>query len=277
MIILENEWDQAAGVKGQEVKQEDESQPSASQQTLPSYNESLDQQTSAGSGSVASFSRASGASVRGGLLPESTPTSPLSVSTFSSSHHSVANSARTTPVIYLFLPVEHAFNAMIVQSQDATIPLYHIFVRMNCFIPSSYITTVSRGDTEFGEEVGHFEMGISIRKPTVVFGGLEKIIDSVLVRGGSRGARTWQWKFSSDSSKHLSWTIDSPVKYCYLGTKPLKDATMLATFTPPSLAPRADGRPSPPASLKVYPDGHRLFDHIVISALILERRRLTPV
>ena len=46
---------------------------------------------------------------------------------------------------------------MIVQSQDAVIPLYHIFVRMNCFIPSSYITTLSRGDTEYGEEVGHFE------------------------------------------------------------------------------------------------------------------------
>jgi hypothetical protein len=52
---------------------------------------------------------------------------------------------------------------------------------------------------------------------------------------------------------------------------------MLATFTPPPLTPRADGRPSPAATLKVYPEGQRLFDHIIISSLILERRRLMPL
>ncbi|KAI0779215.1 hypothetical protein BC629DRAFT_1523337 [Irpex lacteus] len=138
-----------------------------------SYRESQDQTMSAASSSVVSFSRDSRLS---------------SLTTVTSSQPSVANSARTTPVTYVFLPVEHSFNAMVLQTQDAVIPLYHIFVRMNCFIPSSYITTVSRGDTEFGEEVGHFEMGVSIRKPTVVFGGLERIIDSVLTRSGSRGA-----------------------------------------------------------------------------------------
>ncbi|KAI0765760.1 hypothetical protein BC629DRAFT_1540206 [Irpex lacteus] len=134
-----------------------------------SYRESQDQTTSAASSSVVSFSRDS---------------------TATSSHSQPSNntSPRTTPVTYVFLPVEHSFNAMVLQTQDAVIPLYHIFVRMNCFIPSSYITTVSRGDTEFGEQVGHFEMGVSIRKPTVVFGGLERIIDSVLTRSGSRGA-----------------------------------------------------------------------------------------
>lgn len=64
---------------------------------------------------------------------------------------------------------------------------------------------------------------------------------------------------------------------CYLGTKSIGNgATMVAAFTPPPLTPRADGRPSPAATLKVYPEGNRLFDHILISALILERRRLTP-
>lgn len=67
------------------------------------------------------------------------------------------NGLRTGPITYLFAPVEHSFNAMVLQSQNAMLPLYHIFVRMNCFIPSSFITTVHRGDTEYGEEVGHFE------------------------------------------------------------------------------------------------------------------------
>lgn len=86
------------------------------------------------------------------------------------------------------------------------ISLYHIAVRMNCFIPSSYITTVTRGDSEYGEEVGHFEcvympmparvlmlmlrrnyrMGISLRKPTVVVDGYERMVDTVLAKGGSR-------------------------------------------------------------------------------------------
>ncbi|KAI0338049.1 hypothetical protein BDW22DRAFT_826830 [Trametopsis cervina] len=279
MIILESEWNQAAGVKDQEAAQEEGSEHASSSVVPPSYVESVDLQTqsSAGSSSVLSLGRASGNSIRNASIADSSsPSTPISDSYPSSARESISSNARTTPVSYVFVPVEHSFNAMLVQSQDAVIPLYHIFVRMNCFIPSSYITTIHRGDTEFGEEVGHFEMGVSIRKPTVVLGGVEKIIDSVLTRGGSRGARTWQWRFDHDPSKHLSWTFDSPIKYCYLGTRSLDGATMLAAFTPPPLNPRADGRPSPSATLKVFPDGHRVFDHIMLSALILERRRLTP-
>ena len=65
------------------------------------------------------------------------------------------------PVIYVFAPVLHSFNSMVVRSQTASIPLYHIAVRMNCFIPSSYITVITRGDTVEGEEVGQFEYVVS--------------------------------------------------------------------------------------------------------------------
>ena len=66
------------------------------------------------------------------------------------------DSARTGPVTYTFTPVEGTSNAMSVRVQTALLPLYHIAVRLNCFIPSSYITVITRGD-EFGEEVGQFE------------------------------------------------------------------------------------------------------------------------
>lgn len=74
-------------------------------------------------------------------------------------------------------------------------------------------------------------MGISIRKPTVVVDGFEKMIDVVLIKGGTRTLvsiswhrhvvvapmcllqRTWQWRFSSVQTDHLSWTFDSPIKY----------------------------------------------------------------
>lgn len=46
---------------------------------------------------------------------------------------------------------------MVLRTQPTMIPIYHISVRMNCFIPSSYITTITRGDTIRGEEVGQFE------------------------------------------------------------------------------------------------------------------------
>ena len=57
---------------------------------------------------------------------------------------------------YTFSHVETSYNAMSLRSQTAVIPLYHVAVRLNCFIPSSYITIISRGD-EYGEEVGSFE------------------------------------------------------------------------------------------------------------------------
>lgn len=38
-----------------------------------------------------------------------------------------------------------------------TRPLYHISVSMNCFIPSSYITTLRRGANEYGDLVAEFE------------------------------------------------------------------------------------------------------------------------
>jgi hypothetical protein len=70
---------------------------------------------------------------------------------------------------------------------------------------------------------------------------------------------------------------------CYLfrGIKPpnpLHD-TRLAIFTGRSLKASLHKRPRPSITLKVYPEGHigPRLDYIVISSLLIERRRLAPL
>ncbi|KAL6302443.1 hypothetical protein BKA93DRAFT_393865 [Sparassis latifolia] len=70
------------------------------------------------------------------------------------------------PVVYTF--AQNSFNSMMLSADPQQSPLcYHVSVQMNCFIPSSYITTVRRGNSEDGEMVGSFEMGISQKRSTV--------------------------------------------------------------------------------------------------------------
>lgn len=45
--------------------------------------------------------------------------------------------------------------------------------------------------------------------------------------------------------------------------------SQLATFIPP---PISSSPPLPDPVLTVFPDGHQCFDHILISALIIERK-----
>ncbi|GJE85406.1 hypothetical protein PsYK624_014850 [Phanerochaete sordida] len=272
MIILESEWDEAAGV-AEHNERNGEVSPGTQ------HFQSTEELRNTSSPSQLSISRGS----RGSDTASSAYDPPSSITSGQVSHDALPSYEDNTsphvvrPVIYVFAPVLHSFNSMVVRSQTASIPLYHIAVRMNCFIPSSYITVITRGDTVEGEEVGQFEMGMTLRKGTITMNGVERVIETVLVKGGNRMSRTWQWKFETDPSKHLSWAFDNPVKYCYLGTKSVGNSShFLATFTPPPLVPRADGRPAPAATLKVFPAGQAFLDDILISALILERRRLAP-
>ena len=43
----------------------------------------------------------------------------------------------------------------------------------------------------------------------------------------------------------------------------------MASFVPP---PLDASPPLPAATLTVFPDGHELFDHIMMSALVVERK-----
>ncbi|KAH8103143.1 hypothetical protein BXZ70DRAFT_774716 [Cristinia sonorae] len=178
-------------------------------------------------------------------------------------------------IVYTF--VQQSFNSMLLTYQPAMLPLYHISNQMNCFIPSSYITIIRRGDSENGKYVGQFEMGVSVKKSTIIMDGKEKLTDAVFVTSKDRyKRRIFLWTWLNDESRHLSWSFEGPVKYCYLRSLQNAQSPMLATYTPCPLTPRADARPSPPTVLKVYPAGQDLFDHIIMSVLIMERKRLTP-
>ncbi|KAI0918339.1 hypothetical protein AcV5_002348 [Taiwanofungus camphoratus] len=115
------------------------------------------------------------------------------------------------PVIYIFS--QETFHSMVLCARGESTPDYYISVAMNCFIPSSYITTIQRGGSRDGELVGSFEMGISTRKNTVTVDGREKLMDLVLCHAGSKSNRVWQWRWHNDDSLHLSWHSDSPVRY----------------------------------------------------------------
>jgi len=90
------------------------------------------------------------------------------------------------------------------ESQD-TRPLYHISVAMNCFIPSSHVTTIRRGASEYGDYVAEFEwvccsrcyharpndnlasrMGNSEDADTMTIHGKQRLITAVLNKSGSR-------------------------------------------------------------------------------------------
>ncbi|EIM81989.1 uncharacterized protein STEHIDRAFT_161341 [Stereum hirsutum FP-91666 SS1] len=62
------------------------------------------------------------------------------------------------PIRYILSPHSPNF-ILVLPSSDAadTRPLYRISVNSNCFIPSSYVTTIRRGGSEDGEFAGDFE------------------------------------------------------------------------------------------------------------------------
>ncbi|KAI0821830.1 hypothetical protein BC628DRAFT_779195 [Trametes gibbosa] len=170
---------------------------------------------------------------------------------------------------------QHDFNSMVVYADSAV--QYHISICMNCFIPSSFITIVRRLH-EKGEFVSSFEMGISTQRATVNMHGTEKLMDAVLSRTGRKSDdRVWQWKWDDKPGCVLGWHRDTPVRYCYdLDAAGRPVGPVLAAFVVGALTPDAQDRAPQPASLKVSPDGLHVVDHIMTSALVVERKRLTP-
>ncbi|KAK7465391.1 para-aminobenzoate synthase, (PABA) [Stygiomarasmius scandens] len=181
-------------------------------------------------------------------------------------------------ITYVFTPLPH--NAMRLASPEPPVPgaqqPYHISVSLNCFTPSSYITSIRR-NKEDGELVGDFEMGSSASKipSTVCFKGNEHPIDDILVNSSRLFRNYWIWK-SPDPDKYLYWDDNAGggVITCF-STKDRTSATFLAKFSPRSHL-RRQGRPTEYTKLEVAPLGHHMFEDILMSALIIERLRTNP-
>ncbi|KAF8202125.1 hypothetical protein BJ912DRAFT_429209 [Pholiota molesta] len=165
----------------------------------------------------------------------------------------------TENVCYSFSPVGN--NAMVLippaDAQD-TRPQYYITVSMNCFMPLSHITTIYRGANEYGSSIAEFEMGIMAAGNRIRIGNRVQSISEFLMKEGSRTHALWQWTLPRQGQnvpKRLSWDYTRRPCVCTLSLYPYTRTQILAKFTP-----------------------HigDFFDHILISLLIIERKRLTP-
>ncbi|KAF8966221.1 hypothetical protein BDZ97DRAFT_1917621 [Flammula alnicola] len=144
---------------------------------------------------------------------------------------------------------------------------YCISVRMNCFMPSSYITTIYLGADESGTPVGSFEMGMVAAASCVRIGRVINNTAIALTQSGTWG--NWYWHPANINEKyHLRWEFEKRPCICRSanGSRPI-----LARFTPPAVY-LGDQLPE----LEVTQEGHQYLDHILISLLIIERKRLTP-
>ncbi|KAK0192690.1 hypothetical protein F5146DRAFT_1136515 [Armillaria mellea] len=139
------------------------------------------------------------------------------------------------------------------------------------FTPSSYITTVRKGALESGELVGEFEMGLTskLKPSTVCVRGQEALLRDIL-DDSKRDVASILWK---GQSGHLFWDDNSITKKCYR-TEHCRPFELLAQFSVPNRL-RQLGDPAECTQLRIYPEGQEHFDDILISILVLERKRTT--
>ncbi|KAK0505664.1 hypothetical protein EDD18DRAFT_1120188 [Armillaria luteobubalina] len=190
-------------------------------------------------------------------------------------------------ITYNFAPTRSALdpNSMLLYpppdigvDQGARMP-YHICVNMNCFTPSSHITTIRRSSSE-GEFVGDFEIGPSHARisNTVCLRGHEYSINEALSSSSRLFHTNWTWKTVGeyDGPVTLYWDDNNggSAITCFR-SKERTLANLLAKFTPRNQM-RKHGRPIQYPKLEVTPDGHDYFEDILFSALIIERMRTDP-
>ncbi|KAF8167621.1 hypothetical protein B0H34DRAFT_792329 [Crassisporium funariophilum] len=163
-------------------------------------------------------------------------------------------------------------------------PSYYISVNMNCFTPTSYITTIRRGGWD-GDFVGNFEMGISaFRKPnTVCFRDYECPLGEMLEQSSKMfRSVSYLWKSKSSlesTSLELYWEestfAGSSVLSCFLGKEKMI-TNVVAKFIPSTFSRRPGRMASDLTRLEVSPQGHDYLDDIVVSVLVIERIRTSP-
>ncbi|KAK0198863.1 hypothetical protein F5146DRAFT_1159966 [Armillaria mellea] len=193
----------------------------------------------------------------------------------------------TTNIVYSFSDIGD--NAMIlIPSPNApdTRPKYHISVRMNCFIPSSYITSnyTSRRNAKKARRLvilsafqnlhidyfwnDHNRMGIADKPATFFIRGKEFLISDVLGKSGPRRGGLWDWKFAKYG---LFWDCKRNPRKCFS----IDRKTLFAVFMP-VINLRKPNTPAELPQLEVTPQGQPFFDDILMSVMIIERWRLTP-
>ncbi|KAE9407881.1 hypothetical protein BT96DRAFT_970957 [Gymnopus androsaceus JB14] len=124
---------------------------------------------------------------------------------------------------------------------------YHISISQNCFTPTSWITISA------------------VKKEK---GGLKRYFNDRYAN-----AITWQLP---PGRGHLYWDISGSNKKCYCSSFS-RPHPLLAEFILSSLRPSPhESRPHQPYQLEIYPGGLEYLDEIILSSLVIERKRTTP-
>ncbi|SJL06185.1 uncharacterized protein ARMOST_09521 [Armillaria ostoyae] len=135
-----------------------------------------------------------------------------------------------------------------------------VFSTFPAFLFTGAIRQTSRND--------HNRMGIADKTATLFIRGKEFPIGDVLGKSGSRRGGLWDWKFV----KHgLFWDCKTNPRKCFS----IDRKTLFAIFMPVTPLRKPD-TPAELPQLEVTPQGQPFFDDILMSAMIIERWRLTP-
>ncbi|KIM42564.1 hypothetical protein M413DRAFT_444279 [Hebeloma cylindrosporum] len=153
-------------------------------------------------------------------------------------------------------------------------PLYRITVELdlNPFLPVSHVTKVFRCGDQENELVAEFSFALNHKRAVLSMGDTVTRLSNAL--------------FSVNSTpKHFNWILGhrlhwdcremlgngSPLCVCYLppsSTAGQYEGVKIASFIPP---PPDASPPLPDATITIFPQGHQLMDHIIVSALVVER------
>lgn len=160
-------------------------------------------------------------------------------------------------------------------------PLYRITVWLDCFNPTSCITTIAylRGGEH---KIGSFEMGDSQRGGFLRFGEMSYPLDSVFedfrkkVKVHAEMGERWTWNRPGCPAS-FEWDCRYPDGEAVCRESSTKKEFARLTFPTPLTEPTPGERNR---TLRIYDRARRpnrdLSHDILISALIVERKRLAP-
>lgn len=118
-------------------------------------------------------------------------------------------------------------------------------------------------------------MGIIDRADSICVRGNELPLSSVVNKDGSRRTASWIWSPNGRAANRRAVLVWSAATNPYTCRLTAPGSTIIAKFYP-VVAMRKRNEPAPLAQLEVFPSGQKHFDDILLSLLVVERKRLTP-
>lgn len=182
----------------------------------------------------------------------------------------------TTPMDYTFRSVEGDSHSMVVvppMDVTDTRPLYHIRVVHDLFDPSFFVTSIRKGSND-GYFVGDFKTkpDCSALEETVYFKRTEDHIFKKLIASTKRDE--FQWKLQHADGGSLLWKWGRWWTCRYVPGQMVsknKSYDIVAQFYPARM--RSPSNTQKLTQMTMEPSGQKYFDEIILSVLILERKR----